>query len=78
MAEAFRAILAESMADYQTSIICQQLFSAGDPEMLGEIITADDQRLYDFESTYRLGTFDSGFLLRPQVAEEPEQTMTDL
>lgn len=78
MAEAFRVMLAESMAEYQTSLICQQFFTTGDPEMMGEIITADDQRLYDFESTYRLGTFDSEFLLRPQVAEELEQTMTDL
>ncbi|MBN8552880.1 MAG: hypothetical protein J0L52_08305 [Caulobacterales bacterium] len=78
MSEAFRAVLAESMAEYRTSTICQQFLSMGDPEMMGEIVTADDQRLYHFESTYRLGTADSGFLLRTQVADQPEQMMTDL
>jgi len=73
-----RSLLAQSMAEYENSIICQQFFTSGDPEAMGEIVTADDVRLYDFESTYRLGTVDSGFLLRPQIGETPEQEFIDL
>ena len=73
-----RSLLAQSMAEYENSIICQQFFTSGDPETMGEIVTADDVRLYDFESTYRLGTVDSGFLLRPQIGETPEQEFIDL
>lgn len=67
-----RFLMAESMAEYAETTICQQLLATGDPEYLGEVITADDERLYDFESTYRLGTFDSGFLLRPVIGEPTE------
>lgn len=73
-----RVILAESMAEYADSMICQQLFTSGDPNALGEIITADDLRLYDFESTYRLGPIDSGFLLRPVLNAEPDEGFIDL
>ena len=41
-------------------------------------ITADDQRLYDFESTYRLGAVDSGFLLRPMLGAPPQDEQTHL
>lgn len=64
-----RFLMAESMAEYAETTICQQLLATDDPEYLDEIITADGERLYDFESTYRLGTFDSGFLLRPVIGE---------
>lgn len=67
-----RYLMAESMAEYAETTICQQLLSTDDPEYLGEVITADDERLYDFESTYRLGTFDSGFLLRPVIGEQTD------
>lgn len=73
-----RFMLAESMVEYAESVICQQLFTNGDPEWLGEIITADDLRLYDFESTYRVGTLDSGFLLRPMAAASSENEQTQL
>lgn len=73
-----RVILSESMAEYADSTICQQLFTSGDPEALSEIITADDLRLYDFESTYRLGSINSGYLLRPVLGAEPDEGFTDL
>lgn len=73
-----RVILTESMAEYADSTICQQLFTSGDPEALNEIITADDLRLYDFESSYRLGSINSGFLLRPVLGSEPDEGFTDL
>lgn len=73
-----RAMLAEGMAEYAEARICQQFFSDGDPDHMGEIVTADDQRLYDFESVYRLGTATSGFLLRPQVEDEPAHETIDL
>ena len=41
-------------------------------------LNADDERLYDFESTYRLGTFGSGFLLRPVIADTPDEGQTQL
>ena len=78
MSAVARVILTESMAEYAEAAICQQLFSQGDPDALGEIITADDIRLYDFESTSRLGRIDSGFLLRPVLGDEPEEGFTDL
>ena len=78
MSAMVRMLLTESMAEYSESTICQQFFSTGDPEIMGEIVTADDLRLYDFESTYRLGTFDSDFLLRPQIGDEPDTGMIDL
>jgi hypothetical protein len=73
-----RLIMAESMAEYADTIICQQLLATGDPEYVGEIITADEERLYDFESTYRLGTFGSGFLLRPVIGEATDEGQTQL
>ncbi len=73
-----RLLLSESMAAYQESEICQQLFTSGDPEWMGEIITADDLRLYDFESTYRIGTLDSGFLLRPMIDDTPDDGQIQL
>ena len=73
-----RLILSESMAEYAESTLCQQFIATGDPNTMGEIVTADDIRLYDFESTYRLGAFDSGFLLRPQMNERAEEGMIDL
>lgn len=73
-----RMLLAESMADFADATICLQLVSTGDPEVLGEIITADDLRLYDFESTYRLGTVDSGFLLRPMIDDRQDEGQTAL
>lgn len=78
MSAMVRMLFAESMADYAQSTICQQFFTTGDPQFMGEIVTADDVRLYDFESTYRLGTFNSGFLLRPQIGDEPDMGMIDL
>lgn len=78
MTDTVRLMLAEGMAEYQNSIICQQFFTEGDPGFMGEIVTADDQRLYDFESTYRMGTPETGFLLRPQIGDEPEQETIDL
>lgn len=62
-----RALLEESMADYADSEICQELFMTDQPGALTEIITADDERLPDFESTYRLGDMEAGFLLRPAI-----------
>lgn len=73
-----RMLMAESMAEYAETTICQQLFSNGDPEWLGEIITSDDTRLYDFESTYRLGTVESGFLLRPVLGEPTDDEQIQL
>lgn len=73
-----RMLMAESMAAYADTTICQQLFSNGDPEWLGEIITSDDSRLYDFESTYRIGSLDSGFLLRPMLGEPTEDGQIQL
>ena len=73
-----RFLMAESMAEYAETTICQQLFTSADPDSMSEIITADDERLYDFESTYRLGTFGSGFLLRPVIADTPDEGQTQL
>ena len=73
-----RFLMAESMAEYAETTICQQLFATADPEVISEIITADEDRLYDFESTYRLGTFGSGFLLRPVIGEAPDEGQTQL
>lgn len=73
-----RALFAEAMADFAEAEICQQLLSAADPEAMGEIITADGERLTDFESTYRLGTLESGFLLRPMAPIESEDGQVTL
>lgn len=73
-----RFLMAESMAEYAETTICQQLFATPDPEYISEIITADEERLYDFESTYRLGTFGSGFLLRPVIGDTAEEGQTQL
>lgn len=78
MSSVVRLLLAESMEEYADTTLCQQLLTTGDPAMLGEIITADDQRLYDFESTYRMGTAESGFILRPMVEQDADPGMTDL
>lgn len=74
-----RFLMAESMIEYAETTVCQQLLATDDPDYLDEIITADEERLYDFESTYRLGTFDSGFLLRPVIgSEDSEEGQTQL
>ena len=78
MSAMVRLLLAESMAEYADTTICQQLLTTGDPERLGEIITSDDQRLYDFESTYRIGTVDSGFLLRAAAGDDIQEGLSDL
>lgn len=78
MSAMVRGLYAVRMADYVESTICQQFIATGDPAVMGEIITADDIRQQDFESTYRLGDFDSGFLLRPQIGDEREAGMIDL
>ena len=67
-----RALFTEAMAEYADAQICQQLFATDDPAALEEIITADEERLPDFESSYRLGTVETGFLLRPVMDEESE------
>lgn len=69
---AIRQIFAESMAPYADKTMCQRLLATDDPAVLHEEITADGERLPDFETTYRLGDFDSGFLLRPMVEPEAE------
>lgn len=68
----FQDMLAQAMAEFAEAEICQQLVDTGDPERLGEIITADGDRLSDFESTYRLGTVETGFLLRPILEAEDD------
>ncbi|WP_296814377.1 hypothetical protein [Brevundimonas sp.] len=67
-----RALLTEAMAEFADAQICQQLFATDDPQRLEEIITADEERLTDFESSYRLGTVDTGFLLRPVIEDEDQ------
>lgn len=69
---AIRQIFEESMAPYADKTMCQRLLATADPAVLHEEITADDERLPEFETTYRLGDFDSGFLLRPMIAREAE------
>lgn len=66
----FQEILARAMAEFADAEICQQLMATDDPDRLAEIITADEDRLPDFESSYRLGTVESGFLLRPILGDD--------
>lgn len=78
MVMAIRQVFADNLAEHADKTICQRLLATGDPEVLHEEITADDERLYDFETTYRLGTTESGFLLRPLAEAEDDPGRVEL
>lgn len=78
MVMAIREIYADNLAEYEGRTICQRLLATADPDVLHEEITVDEARLPEFETTYRLGARDSGFLLRPIVEAEEDPGRVEL
>jgi hypothetical protein len=75
VALAVRLTFASAMQEYAEKTMCQRLLATGDPALFEEEITADDVRLPDFESSYRMGDASSGFVLRPPAVTD-DRTVT--